>query len=220
MRLVPETRVLVFGSGGMLGEAVHQVFGSRTTLIATDIDTTEPWIQYLDIRKRCDVDAIVADFKPDLILNLAALVDLEYCELHPDEAFLTNSVGHENVALAAARHGAVLVYISTAGIFDGAKRIYDDYDLPNPLSIYGRSKYAAELFTQQCSPKHYVFRAGWMMGGGPRKDKKFVRKIVEQLRDGADVLHVVGDKFGTPTYTVNFAENMWHVIESDQVRTV
>ena len=200
----------------MLGQAVHCTFGSRTTFIATDIDVNESWIQHLDIRNRGDVEAIIADCRPDLVLNLAALVDLEYCELHPDEAFLTNAIGHENVALAAARHGAVLVHISTAGIFDGGKRIYDDYDEPNPISVYARSKYAAERFTQQCSPRHYVFRAGWMMGGGARKDKKFVGKIVQQIRRGADTLHVVGDKLGTPTYTVNFAENMWHVIESDE----
>jgi len=216
MKLSQDTRVLAFGCGGMLGQAVQRTFGSKTTFIATDIDVNESWIQHLDVRKRDDVEAIVADFRPDLVLNLAALVDLEYCELHPDEAFLTNAVGHENVALAATNQGAVLVYISTAGIFDGTKHIYHDYDQPNPISVYARSKYAAERFTQQCSPRHYVFRAGWMMGGGARKDKKFVGKLLQQIRQGVDVLYVVGDKLGTPTYTLNLAENMWHVIESDQ----
>ena len=101
-----------------------------------------------------------------------------------------------------------MLYISTAGIFDGKKEFYDDWDLPNPLGCYARSKYAGELFVKENVRKHLICRAGWMMGGGPAKDKKFIQKILKQLKDGKDELFIVNDKDGTPTYTQDFAKNV------------
>ena len=106
------------------------------------------------------------------------------------------------------------VYISTAGIVDGAQDVYNDFDMPNPLSIYAKAKYHGELFVQRYLPKHFVFRAGWMMGGGPEKDKKFVNKIFKQIQGGSRELFVVDDKLGTPTYTVSFARGIYKVVES------
>ena len=101
-----------------------------------------------------------------------------------------------------------LVYISTAGVFDGAKPFYDDWDVPNPLGVYARSKHLGEIIAATGVQKHFICRAGWMMGGGPSKDKKFVAKILKQLSGGARVLNIVDDKLGTPTYTIDFARNL------------
>jgi dTDP-4-dehydrorhamnose reductase len=105
------------------------------------------------------------------------------------------------------------VYISTAGIFDGAKELYDDWDTPNPLGHYARSKYLGELAVSQRVRDHLICRAGWMMGGGPTKDKKFVQKIMSQIKSGHKELFIVDDKFGTPTYTHDFAKNVQLLIE-------
>lgn len=86
--------------------------------------------------------------------------------------------------MAAQALNAAVVYISTAGIFDGKKEFYDDFDIPNPINVYGKSKYHGEVITPKLAEKHFVFRAGWMMGGGPRKDKKFINKIFKQLQSG------------------------------------
>ena len=118
------------------------------------------------------------------MINLAALTDLEYCELNPKIAWETNALGQENICLAAQALNAAVVYISTAGIFDGKKEFYDDFDIPNPINVYGKSKYHGEVITPKLAEKHFVFRAGWMMGGGPRKDKKFINKIFKQLQSG------------------------------------
>jgi dTDP-4-dehydrorhamnose reductase len=106
------------------------------------------------------------------------------------------------------------VYICTAGIVDGAQDVYNDFDMPNPLSIYAKSKYHGEKFVERFVQKHFIFRAGWMMGGGPKKDKKFINKIYKQLQAGNKELFVVDDKLGTPTYTVSFAEGIFKVVES------
>jgi dTDP-4-dehydrorhamnose reductase len=101
-----------------------------------------------------------------------------------------------------------LLYISTAGIFDGKKNVYDESDAPNPMGHYAKSKYLAEEYVQENSRNHLICRAGWMMGGGPRKDKKFIQKLMSQLKNGEKELHIVHDKLGTPTYTIDFARNV------------
>ena len=75
-----------------------------------------------------------------------------------------------------------LLFISTAGIFDGKKELYDDWDMPNPIGHYARSKYIAEKYVQNHTNEYLICRAGWMMGGGLNKDKKFVNKIIKQIQ--------------------------------------
>jgi dTDP-4-dehydrorhamnose reductase len=108
-----------------------------------------------------------------------------------------------------------LLYISTAGIFDGKKELYDDWDLPKPLGVYARSKYMGERFVVENASRYLVCRAGWMMGAGPKKDKKFVQKLMKQLKEGNRELFIVDDKDGTPTYTHDFAKNVKLLIESE-----
>jgi dTDP-4-dehydrorhamnose reductase len=114
----------------------------------------------------------------------------------------------------AEQYGSTLVYISTAGIFGGEQELFTDFDTPSPGSYYAKSKYHGELFVERRVSKYYVFRAGWMMGGGIRKDKKFINKIYKQIKSGAKELFVVADKLGTPTYTVDFASSMLKVLDS------
>lgn len=199
----------------MLGEAVYQRFHSAAEVMATDIDLNEPWLSYADVRDYAQISASVAEFHPDIIINLAAITDLESCERDPENGWLTNGLGAENLGLIANRLDIPYVYISTASIFGGEKEAYTDFDEPNPLSCYAKSKYYGEAFTRQCVRKHYVLRAGWMMGGGPNKDKKFVNKIYRQVLDGKSELHVVDDKFGAPTYTVDFARGIQTLLESE-----
>jgi dTDP-4-dehydrorhamnose reductase len=127
---------------------------------------------------------------------------------------MTNAIGVENAVYIANELEVPLLYISTAGIFDGKKETYDDWDVPNPLGHYARSKYAGEVFVRENCDKHLICRAGWMMGGGPRKDKKFVQKVMKQLKDGREELYVVTDKLGTPTYTHDFARNVRLLLEN------
>lgn len=201
-------RIYMAGCGGMLGEAFQKTFGADSVLKCTDIDTNEPWLTYLDFR---DLEAYrrdVSAFKPDYLFHLGAYTDLEFCELHPDDAYLTNTIAVENAVFIANELGIPLLYISTAGIFDGKQDVYDDWDEPNPLGHYARSKYAGEVFVREHVGRHLICRAGWMMGGGPKKDKKFVQKLMKQLKDGKETIHVVNDKLGTPTYTHDFARNV------------
>ncbi len=199
----------------MLGRAAYEIFSSKyETVKATDIDLNQDWLSYLDVRKLDECIAVFEDFKPDLVLHLAAHTDLEYCEQNEEDSWLTNALGTENIALLAEKHGCEMVYISTAGIFGGEQEYFTDFDAPNPLSHYAKGKYYGELFVLNRVSKSYVFRPGWMMGGGPDKDKKFVNKIFKQITAGQKELFVVDDKLGTPTYTYDFAGSISKVIET------
>ncbi len=204
--------MLITGCGGMLGEAVYQQFKDRCQVYATDIDLNEPWLRRLDVTDERVIKLFLERIKPDYIVHLAALTDMEYCQLHPEEAFCTNAEATERLADYASQKNIPFVYISTAGIFDGRKDEYREDDQPNPLSIYGQSKYRGELAALNV-PKHIVIRAGWMMGGGPTKDKKFINKIIKQIKSGAKRLAVVNDKSGTPCYTYDLAKIIAYLLD-------
>jgi dTDP-4-dehydrorhamnose reductase len=208
-------RVLITGGNGMLGQAVYKTFAASSQNIrATDIDCGESWLEFLDVRDMARCEAFFSGFNPTLVLHLAALTDLEFCEQNPKDAWSTNALGTENIAILCRKHASTMVYISSAGVFDGAQEFYNDFDEPNPIGIYARSKFHGEKFVGRHLPEHYTFRAGWMMGGGPKKDKKFINKLFRQIQSGTKKIHVVGDKAGTPTYTVDFAEGIKRVVQS------
>jgi dTDP-4-dehydrorhamnose reductase len=201
----------------MLGEAVYaRLKTTGATIKATDIDCNEAWLEYADVRDYATIRNDIVAFKPHLIINLAALTDLEFCETEQENSWLTNGLGAENLGLISTQLDVPYVYISTAGIVDGERDVYNDFHMPNPLSVYAQSKYYGEQYLRNSVTKHFVIRAGWMMGGGPRKDKKFINKIYKQIRAGATELFVVDDKLGTPTYTVDFANGLCAIVESEQ----
>lgn len=211
-----DKRVLITGCGGMLGRAMYEVFSkSYRDVLATDIDLNIDWLTHLDVRIYKECERFFEIFNPDVVMHLAAHTDLEYCEKNQEDSWLTNALGTENVALLAAKRNCTMVYISTAGIMDGQKDFYTDFDEPNPLSHYAKSKYYGEVYVKTTVAKFFVFRPGWMMGGGPNKDKKFVNKIFQQIAAGERELFVVDDKLGTPTYTHDFAHAIQKVLETE-----
>jgi dTDP-4-dehydrorhamnose reductase len=217
----------------MLGSALVPALVVRGhTVIATDlrgrseqISVVDPGIDgdltrldrlsRLDVRSRQDIDRWIELTQPDLVAHLAAETDVDLCESDPDHAYETNALGTKHVALACQAEGLPLVYVSTAGVFDGEKDgAYTEYDAPRPINVYGASKYEGERYVQSFLQRYYVVRAGWMVGGGDR-DHKFVAKILNQLRDGARTVYAVGDKWGTPTYAPDFAACLSTLIETD-----
>lgn len=216
--------ILATGTAGMLGSAlVPALLRAGHRVVATDIDLGDqhPWgeggpqLGHLDVRDRAQVAHAFAEIRPDVVLHLAAETSLEVSDADPDHAYLTNTIGTKYVALQASDHRVPMVYISTAGVFDGLKEgAYTEFDRPNPLNVYGDSKREGELLVERIVPHHYIVRAGWMVGGGARKDHKFVSRIVGQVRDGATAVYAVTDKLGTPTYAPDFSRCLLGLIDS------
>jgi len=207
-------KIFIAGANGMLGTTLQNITNPVEFLL-TDKEV-EGNIQYCDIRDLKHTSKIINEYQPDIILNFAALVDLEYCEKEKDDCYLTNTIAAIHLFNLAKDRNIPYVFISTAGIFGNDKEFYTEEDQPYPLSTYGKSKYYMEqLLQNQEYKKYWIFRAGWMMGGGPSKDKKFVNKIMKQVKSGAKELFVVDDKLGVPTYTKDFANSILKHIEEE-----
>lgn len=209
---VPKKVLWIMGCGGMLGKAFYEELKSDYEIKAYDIDVNEDWLQYGDIRDFSSCKKEVQKVMPYMIINLAALTSLEQCENDPNNAFLTNTLGAENLVTIAQRFHIPFIHISTAGVYDGQGKEYTEYDPPNPISVYGKSKFEAEKIVLKYN-QSYVFRAGWMMGGKD-KDKKFVKLITDQINSGAKTIYAVNDKYGTPTYTRDFVKTVFNVINN------
>lgn len=208
-------KIYIAGSGGMLGEAFYKQFSDNYILKCTDIDLNASWLSFLDFRDLTEYDKDVSSFEPDYLFHIGAYTDLEFCEENVDDTYVTNTLSVENAVYIANKLDIPLLYVSTAGIFDGRKSEYDDWDTPNPLGIYARSKYLGELFVCQNAKRYLVCRAGWMMGSGPDKDKKFINKLMKQIKSGNNELFIVNDKDGTPTYTHDFAKTVKELVEQE-----
>lgn len=208
-------KIYLAGCGGMLGEAFYMQFKNDYIIKCTDKDVNAEWLTFLDFRDFEAYKKDVEEFKPDYLFHLGAYTDLEWCELNADETYLTNTLCVENAVYIANNLDIPLLYISTAGIFDGKKEFYDDWDQPNPLGVYARSKFMGERFVCENAKRFLACRAGWMMGSGPSKDKKFVQKLMKQVKGGAKELYIVNDRDGTPTYTHDFAKTIKNLIEKE-----
>ncbi len=211
-RNLSNKRILVFGADGMLGSTLVPYFvGLGYNVFPTDIigdsDVT-------DIRKFDQVKIKIRDVEPDMVLHLAAETDVDKCEIDPDHAFLVNTIGTQNVALSCQQYDIPMVYISTLGVFDGKKRTpYTEFDTPNPINVYGMSKLEGEKIVQSLLKKYYIVRAGWMIGGGSKRDKKFIAKIINQL-DTKKKIEVVNDKIGSLTYALDFSRCLGNLIKT------
>ena len=203
--------ILVTGASGMVGSHLLDVF-DESELHRTDLHAADH-VQPLDCRSRDQVMSTVSRVRPDAVLHMAAETDVDRCEREADHAFQCNALATLNVALACQRYSVPLVYVSTAVVFDGRKpEPYTEFDSPNPVNVYARSKWEGEKFVQAFVPKHYIVRAGWMFGG-KGKDKKFVGKIASLCVDGAEI-RAVDDKFGCPTYAVDLLAAIKVLVQS------
>jgi dTDP-4-dehydrorhamnose reductase len=196
-------KILIAGSHGMLGTDLmekmrprHQVQGLRR--------------EELDIRDADQCMRRVEGFRPDIIINAAAMTNVDGCELNAEEAFLVNSQGTENLAAAAASFNSLLVYYSTDYVFDGKKEEpYRESDTPNPQSVYGRSKFQGEEKARAMAKDHLILRTSWLFGCN---GKNFIRTIVSAARKG-EPLRVVNDQKGSPSFTRDLAAHTRTMLE-------
>lgn len=165
----------------------------------------------LDVTDAAAVSRLVESTGPDAVLNCAAYTDVDGAEHEPGEAMRVNADGARNVAVAAARVGATIVYPSSDYVFDGTKEgPYVESDEPTPLSSYGTSKLAGEADTAAANPRHFIVRSSWLFGtAGPN----FVETMLELGARERQVL-VVRDQVGCPTYTGHLAEGLVRLVDT------
>ncbi|ASJ06382.1 dTDP-4-dehydrorhamnose reductase [Thermococcus pacificus] len=197
-------KIAIIGANGQLGTDLVEVFGEDPSfevipLTHKDLDVTIP-----------ESLRILKELKPDVIVNTAAYVRVDDAELYPEKAFAVNAIGALNVARVSSEIGTINVYISTDYVFDGEKgKPYTEEDVPNPVNVYGASKYAGEIFTRNYSEKYYIIRVASLYGkaGASGKGGNFVEWVIEKAKRGEE-LKIVNDQFMSPTYTMDVARTL------------
>jgi dTDP-4-dehydrorhamnose reductase len=186
--------ILVTGANGMVGS----YFGSLAVEFGEPVELTDTDV--LDITDLGAVERRIASGGYSSVIHLAAETDVDRCEREPEHAYKVNATGTENVARACESAGIAMVYASTGEVFggDGAMGPFTEVDPPHPANVYGASKLAGERHVETILTRFFIVRSAWMMGGCD-KDKKFVGKVLAQVRDGRDI-SAVNDKKGSPTY--------------------
>ncbi|MBV9819936.1 MAG: dTDP-4-dehydrorhamnose reductase [Solirubrobacterales bacterium] len=190
-------RILVTGAGGMLG---HDVLAATGRLGHEAVGLTRA---ELDIADADAVREAVAGTSPQAVVNCAAWTDVDGAEAEPDAAAAVNAAGAGHVAGHAHRAGAWTLHVSSDYVFDGAKREpYVESDATGPLSAYGRSKLAGEQAVAAAAPeRHTIVRTSWLFGVHGR----CFPKTIQRLGDERDILHIVADQVGCPTFTGHLA---------------
>ncbi len=206
-------RVLVTGADGQLGRDLLDclagevpVGGRRCSLWAPegplpglDAEVLATDIGDMRVDDRDAVQFTFRSFRPDLVLHAGALTAVDACETEVDLAYAVNALGTRNVAEAARAVGAHLLYVSTDYVFDGTSpRPYNEWDAPNPRSVYGASKLAGE---RECPPGSTIVRTSWVCGA----HGKNMVKTALRLAEGDGTLRFVNDQHGSPTFTADLA---------------
>ncbi len=188
---------LVIGSRGMLGtDLVNSLRQAGSDPVAMDMDE-------VDIRDLGAVFDALHRVRPGVVFNCAAFTDVDGAETNREYAFLVNAKGPENLARACADAGLSLYHMSTDYVFDGRKDApYSEDDPVNPVGVYAKSKAAGEKAVREILPHHHcIVRTQWLFGV---HGKNFVEAILNQARQ-KNVLKVVDDQHGSPTYALDLA---------------
>ncbi|MCC5911502.1 MAG: dTDP-4-dehydrorhamnose reductase [Clostridiaceae bacterium] len=197
-------KICILGGTGQLGYELNKVFLCKKpiSLGKHDVDITD-----LDM-----LHTNLTSINPDIIIHCAGFTDVDQCEVNKEVAFSVNTLGTSNVAKISEEIGAKLVYISSDYVFDGiSSKGYDEKDNPNPLNIYGRSKYKGEIEVKQNTDKYFIIRTSCLFGS---KGKNFIKSILS-LSNHSSLIKAVHDEKCSPTYTGDLAEAITKLIEED-----
>ncbi|MBM3317614.1 MAG: dTDP-4-dehydrorhamnose reductase [Candidatus Eisenbacteria bacterium] len=198
-------RILVTGAGGQLGEALRRVLEPRHAVVWTDREE-------LDVRDLEAMRDCARAERPEAILHLAAVTQVDACESAPQMTFEVNALGARYAALAARECGARLLFTSTDYVFDGEQeRPYAEYDTPRPLNVYGWSKLHGERAIEALTERHFIVRTSGLFGAGrPCFPEAILRAAAER-----GSVRVVGDQVCRPTFVAHLAEAIGALIETE-----
>jgi dTDP-4-dehydrorhamnose reductase len=201
-------KVLITGAKGMLGTDLCRE-------LAADHQVTGIDIQDLDIIAG-EAPGKIAGYEPELVLHCAAMTNVDGCEKDPDAAYAVNGLGTKNVALACHQLDIPMLYISTDFVFDGKKgEPYCEWDQPNPLGHYGRSKLDGEKSVRELLKKFYIVRTSWLYG---KHGRNFISTILAKAQE-AGTIKVVNDQVGSPTYARDLCRAIARLISSNKYGT-
>ncbi|MDD3278376.1 MAG: dTDP-4-dehydrorhamnose reductase [Lachnospiraceae bacterium] len=199
-------RIWVVGAYGRVGSTIRDMLDIRKVeLLETDVDD-------VDITDVEAVTAFAQRNRPNTIINCAGMTDMEACEKDMEQAYRVNALGARNLSAAARKVKALMIQLSTDDVFyDGKRTLRNEFDQPNPVTIYGKSKLAGENFVKELTPKHLIIRSSWVYGRG----KNFVNYILEESRK-SDIIQIPDQQYASPTSAKELARCVLRLIKSGQ----
>lgn len=187
-------RLIITGANGQLGKQLQEELNPE------EYDIYPFDKKLLDITNISQMQQVVQEVRPHIIIHCAAYTKVDHAEKEQDLAYVINAIGARNVAVASQLVGAKLVYISTDYVFQGDRpEGYDEFQNPSPINIYGASKYAGEQFVKELHNKYFIVRTSWLYG---KHGNNFVKTMMRLGKDRTEV-SVVADQIGSPTYVAD-----------------
>lgn len=204
IRTARTSRMLITGANGLLGKEITRYFSNGFEVYPTDLEEC-------DVTSAKECMQVVGGFRPEVVVHCAAYTAVDRAEREEEAAFALNAGGTRNVALACREHRSLLVTFSTDYVFDGAsERPYAEEDSVGPLSVYGKSKLAAEEAVRELAPEYLLLRTQWLFGAHGRS---FASSILERAENGEEC-KVVSDQKGAPTYTRDLADAVMRLLNA------
>ncbi|MDR0734989.1 MAG: dTDP-4-dehydrorhamnose reductase [Elusimicrobiota bacterium] len=187
--------ILITGANGQLGRTLKGLLPAAAAVF-TDVEN-------LDISNYDAVEKVMRENGITCVVNCAGYTDVDAAETKIDQAYAVNALGARNIAIAANKHKASVIQLSTDYIFDGNNfKPYTENDKPNPISVYGQTKLEGELFVLKNADNCVVLRSSWLYS---EYGKNFVKTIISLARK-QDEIKVIYDQIGSPTYAGDLAK--------------
>ncbi len=207
-------KFLVTGSTGLVGRQVVKDLTEKNHEIYSCYHNQKPEYGnpiHLDLTDLSSIESTINQTKPDVIIHLAAMTDVDECEEQKDLAFLINAKATEKLASQAALQNAFFLYVSTDYVFDGTKELWTENDKPNPLGNYGKSKLEGEKAIENLASSWCITRISTPFGLHPKK-KSFPLWVIENLKSKKEI-NVLVDQFTSPTYVPNLSKMLIEISE-------
>jgi len=209
--------ILITGANGMLGEKCFHILSDKFSVIATDLGekclySDDAAYTRLDITEEKSVIEFIRELKPDAVVNCAAYTDVDGAEKSREIAWNVNVKGVENLVKAIEPIGAHLIHISTDYIFDGVNGPYSENDPPSPINYYGLTKYEGEKIVQVSNIPWTIVRTNVLFGNSKYQQASFVSWVIRKVSN-REVIHVVNDQYGNPTWANALAEAISAILE-------
>ncbi|MDP6878719.1 MAG: dTDP-4-dehydrorhamnose reductase [Candidatus Marinimicrobia bacterium] len=206
-------KILVTGAFGQLGTSLCEVLSNKS-ILATGriITTTEKYRSVeLDITNQKNVEELIHNYKPDIIIHLAAMTDVDGCEKDPEIAFDINVRATENLL---KNFRGKFIYISTDYVFDGEEGPYSEDDKVNPVSVYGKTKLYGESLIKESDIDWVILRSNIIFSYNDRTKASFVNWVVDSLKR-KQIITVVNDQWNNPTWTNDLANVISMIIKKN-----
>lgn len=209
MRLGPQETVWITGAAGRMGQAIeHALDHSLYKVVTTDAE--------IDVTDLHEIMNYAESYRPDFVINCAALASRTEADEDPDKAYKVNALGARNLAIASNGVGATLVHLSTDDLFpENTDHAFNEFDVTNPPHVYGKSKQAGERFVRELCQRHIIVRSSWVYTAQPND---LLGRALKASAQGKTV-PVPANQFACPTSADTFARFVLAVMESDEFGT-